>query len=122
MLALRKWTILVHRYLGMALAPVFLLWFVSGIGMLFTGGMPALDQATRLAHLPPIDFARVTVGVEAAAHGRAVTSAVLTSVLGRPAYRLGPRTVIFADSGESLDDHPAAPADLAAAFLNRPAS
>src|SRR5437870_9691839 len=38
----RKWMILIHRYLGIALSPMFVVWFASGIAMMCARGMPGL--------------------------------------------------------------------------------
>jgi hypothetical protein len=118
----RKWIILAHRSIGIALSPLFVLWFASGIAMLFTDGMPSLSRAERLEHLPPLDFGRVAIAAAVAAGGHPYNNVVLTSILGRPAYRLGPRAVVFADTGELLETHPAPAADLAAVFLKLPSS
>jgi hypothetical protein len=96
--------IVVHRYLGIPLSFLFVLWFVSGIAMIYVGGMPALSPQARLEHLAPIDFGAVRLTVAEAA-GRADGGgrgrATLLTVLDRPAYRFGASTV-FADSGETL--------------------
>src|SRR5436190_1845659 len=42
----RKWLILIHRYLGIALGLLFVSWFVSGIGMMHAGVMTEPDQWT----------------------------------------------------------------------------
>ena len=57
----RKWLILSHRYLGIALCLLFVMWFASGIVMIYAGGMPALTPEARRAHLPAIDFSRITL-------------------------------------------------------------
>ena len=36
---LQRSLILLHRYLGIPLSFVFVLWFVSGIAMIYAGGM-----------------------------------------------------------------------------------
>ena len=48
----RKWLILSHRYLGIALCLLLVMWFGSGIVMIYAGGMPALTPEARRAHLP----------------------------------------------------------------------
>ena len=58
---LRKWLILSHRYLGIALSLLFVMWFASGIVMIYAGGMPALSPEARRAHLAAIDFSKVTL-------------------------------------------------------------
>src|SRR5207244_12084664 len=54
-----KWMILIHRYLGIALSPMFVVWFASGIAMMYARGMPGLTPQVRLEHLPSLDLARV---------------------------------------------------------------
>ena len=103
----RKWLILSHRYLGIALCLLLVMWFGSGIVMIYAGGMPSLTPEARRAHLPAIDFGRVTLSAaDAAARANldAPGSATLLSVQGRPAYRFGGRTpvTVFADTGELL--------------------
>ena len=52
----RRALILTHRYLGIPLSVLFVLWFVTGIGMIYVGGMPTLSAQARLAHLPALDL------------------------------------------------------------------
>lgn len=97
--------VLAHRYLGIPLSALFVVWFASGIVMMYAGAMPGLTPAERLARQPSIDLARVSISpVEA--FGRAgvlgtSTDARMLMVLDRPAYRFGDVT-IFADTGERL--------------------
>src|SRR5262245_6575949 len=94
----RKFLILTHRYLGIVLSAFFVLWFASGIGMMYTGGMPSLTPKARLERLAPIDFSAIKLAP--ARQGESVT---LLTVMGRPAYRIDGQT-IFADNGEALDE------------------
>jgi uncharacterized iron-regulated membrane protein len=48
-----RWIHLVHRWTGITLGPLVLLWFVSGIVMIFVP-RPLLTAEERLAGLPPI--------------------------------------------------------------------
>src|SRR6476619_7546153 len=73
----RKWLILSHRYLGIALCLLLVMWFGSGIVMIYAGGMPALTPEARRAHLPAIDFSRVTLD---AADGHAAVGAGAASL------------------------------------------
>ena len=124
----RKWLILSHRYLGIALCVLLVMWFASGIVMLYAGGLPSLTPEARRAHLPAIDFARVTLSAQDAAARAgldAPPSATLLSVQGRPAYRFGGPTpvTVFADTGETMA--PATVADarrIASRFLGVPES
>ena len=124
---LRKWLILVHRYLGIAVCLLVLMWFVSGIAMIYAGGMPRLSPQERLAHMPPLDLGRVRLTpIEAAVKADlagAVGPAVLLTIMARPAYRfnVGGPVNAFADTGEVLDEI-SEPQSLAIAglFMNLP--
>jgi len=101
---LRRFLILLHRYLGIPLSFLFVLWFASGIAMIYVGGMPALSPEQRLEHLPELDLAAVQITPAAAAKRAGDDSPAtitLRTVLGRPAYWIDGETV-FADDGESL--------------------
>src|SRR5688572_9540520 len=93
---LRKFLILVHRYLGIVLSLLFVVWFASGIAMMYAGGMPSLTREVRLERLDPVDFNAVQYEPDESAE-----QVVLLTVMGRPAYRIDGRT-IFADTGEEL--------------------
>ena len=103
----RKGLILAHRYLGIPLSALFVVWFVSGIVMMYAGGMPRLTPELRLERLPALDVSAVRLtpaeAAERAALPRAPGRATLLTLMDRPAYRLGGAT-IFADTGEPLDD------------------
>src|SRR5580765_1183977 len=104
---LRFWIIFVHRYLGIALSLLFVVWFISGIAMIYARDMPRLTPGVRLRHLAPIDFARVRLSAaEAAARAglRGSGSATLLMLTDRPAYRFGGRrAAVFADTGDTLE-------------------
>ena len=53
----KRWTYLVHRWLGIGGCLLMLLWFVSGMVMLFIG-YPKLTPGERLAALPVLGEAR----------------------------------------------------------------
>ena len=108
MATLRKWLILSHRYLGITLSLLFVMWFASGIVMIYAGGMPRLTPEVRLDHLPPLDMSLVRVNPEDAASKAGLQTparATLSTVMDRPAYRFGGRgtTTVFADTGEVLE-------------------
>jgi hypothetical protein len=120
----KRFLISAHRYLGLALGALFVLWFASGIVMIYTGGMPELSDRARLAHLPPLDISRVRLTAAEAAERAGVAgpmrSVVLLSVLERPAYRFDGFTTIFADNGERLEAiTPLLARTVAAKFLGR---
>jgi hypothetical protein len=122
----RKWLILSHRYLGIALGAVFTMWFASGLVMIYAGGMPSLDPDVRRERLAPVDVSAIRLSPAEAAQRASladVERASLSTVLGRPAYRFGRSTTVFADTGDVLQpiDQTQAQA-VAAHFLDRPAS
>ncbi len=101
---LRKWTILTHRYLGIVFSLVFVVWFVSGIAMIYARGMPRLTPETRLERLPALNLSTVRLSAREAADRVGVESpgsVQLLNVTGRPAYRFGGRgaVTVFADDG-----------------------
>src|SRR5262245_37848232 len=94
----RKFLILTHRYLGIVLSAFFVVWFVSGIGMMYTGGMPTLTPKDRLERLAPIDFGAIKL--TPSEQGENIT---LLTAMGRPAYRIDGQT-FFADTGDPLGE------------------
>jgi hypothetical protein len=107
---LRKWLILTHRYAGIALSLVVVMWFATGITMMYAGGMPRLTPEMRLERLPNIDLARVRLTPLEAAQKVGLEDGpgrtILLTIMGRPAYRFGGSepTTVFADTGEVMAD------------------
>ena len=108
---------------------VFVIWFVSGIFMIYAGDMPALTESARLSGNGPLDLGDVALSpgeaVERAGIDGDITRATLSRVLGRPAYRLGrifgPEVTVFADTGEVFEQADSAQALVAvAAFVGEP--
>jgi hypothetical protein len=103
---LRRILVWTHRYLGIVLSALFFMWFLTGIGMIYSRGMPRLTPEVRLARLPALDLGQVHVTAEEAAKAAGIDGgrgrAALVTVLGRPAYRFSGRGVqtVFADNGE----------------------
>lgn len=127
---LRKWLICIHRYLGIPLGLLFVVWFASGIVMLYAGDVPRLTPEARLARLPDLDFSRVRLTASEAVEHAGLWSfpdrAVLLTVTGRPAWRLEwpfAAATVFADTGEVLAPLDAAGARaVAARFAAAPAA
>jgi hypothetical protein len=117
----RKYLILTHRYLGIALSLLVIVWFVSGIVMMYAGGMPRLTPQLRLERLPPLDLSRIRLTpAEAADRAGDTGRTQLLTVLDRPAYRIG-GTTVFADTGEILGDVGLEQSrGIAATFMNLP--
>lgn len=83
----RRWTYLVHRWLGIGGCLLMLLWFVSGMVMLFIG-YPKLTPGERLAALPLLGDARGWQGLSVlpAAVQAEPEAVALTTLRGEPAY------------------------------------
>jgi hypothetical protein len=101
----RQALIFVHRWLGVVLCLLFLLWFPSGFVMMYWD-YPSVKPADRLAHMAALDPATIGFSpAEAAAKAEvdATGSVRLTTFAGRPIYRFGGRgdsAVVYADTGE----------------------
>jgi hypothetical protein len=125
---LRRALILTHRYLGIPLSVLFVIWFVTGIAMIYVGGMPTLSAQARLERLPALDLAAVRYAPAAAAAEAAsgFGRVTLTTVLARPAYRFASpygAATVFADTGEPLEELDVDRSrDVAAQFLGVAAS
>jgi uncharacterized iron-regulated membrane protein len=95
-----------HRWAGVALCLLFVMWFASGAVLHFVP-FPALSEAERLRHSEPIDFSKLNVGPSAAlARNPGSTALRLVSVLGRPVYLAsgsdGLPVAVAGDSGKLL--------------------
>src|SRR5262245_60310939 len=103
-----RWTIYLHRWLGIAGCLIFVMWFVSGVVMVYAR-MPRLTAEERLFRLTPVDLTSVSVTPAEAADGAAVTpERFRISMMGdRPVYRFlasGYWTTVFADTGALLTE------------------
>jgi hypothetical protein len=120
----RRAVILSHRYLGIVLSLLVIMWFATGITMMYWGGMPRVTPELRLERMQPVDFSRVQLTPAQAAE-RAdldpIGRATLATLLDRPVYRFGSRnpTVVFADTGELFDELSADQAQTVAATFAR---
>ena len=102
---IKRFAIVVHRWLGVTLCLVFLLWFPSGIGMMYWD-FPSVTAADRLDRSPSLDASTIRVSPAEAylALGEtpSATDARLSTFDGRPAYRFGGGggdRVVYADTG-----------------------
>src|SRR5262245_40516616 len=112
-----RFLIFFHRWVGIALCVVFLLWFPSGIGMMYWG-FPGVSAEDRLDHSPKLDPAKIVLSPEEAAEKAGIDASPgqvrLNSFEGRPVYRFGGAggrggrggrgggggQIIYADTGE----------------------
>ncbi|HYQ24644.1 PepSY-associated TM helix domain-containing protein [Stenotrophomonas sp.] len=83
----KRWTYLLHRWLGIGGCLLMLLWFVSGMVMLFIG-YPKLTPGERLAALPVLDAAQPLQGLSMLPEAVQTEpeSVALTTLRGEPAY------------------------------------
>lgn len=96
----------VHRWLGIAGGGLFILWFASGIVLMYVR-MPALDLHERLQRLPELDLETAVFSPHEAARRLGLTPRYLRigTLSERPVYRFLDRSgwrVVFADTGEPL--------------------
>ena len=108
----RKLLIYSHRWLGIAITVMFLVWTLSGVVLMYYGH-PQITTGERLLRLEPIDFSTATMTpAEAAAKTggtpyRGPYRVRLSMYNGRPVYRMtrvgiGNWSAVYADTGEVL--------------------
>jgi uncharacterized iron-regulated membrane protein len=122
---LKRILFLTHRWLGIPLCLLFLVWFVSGVVMMYTR-LPGLDAAERLQGLTPLklDTLRITAADACARAGltEAPRRVRLAMWQQRPAWFVLPKgekwRVVFADDGTRLASvTPEQAATIAQAYL-----
>lgn len=118
--------VFLHRYLGIALALFFLMWFMSGLVLHYVP-FPRLTPAERAASLPPLvlDRCRVSLAQALDALGLEQAAAVRLGMLAdRPVYRMLPTgasahwRVVFADNGERLSVDSVMAENIASNFMH----
>lgn len=104
----RKLLIYSHRWLGIGVTAMFLVWTLSGVVLMYYGH-PQITLGERLLRLEPLDFAtaRITPAEAAAKVGIRPYRMRLSMYNGRPVYRLtrvsiGNWSTVYADTGEVL--------------------
>jgi hypothetical protein len=108
LLAWRKLLIYSHRWLGIGIIVMFLVWTLSGVVLMYYGH-PQITTGERLLRLEPINFSTATMTpAEAAVKAGIKPSRVRLSMYdGRPVYRLSRNSIgnwsaVLADTGEVL--------------------
>ena len=110
--------IYVHRWMGIMFGVVFVVWFVSGIAMMYVR-MPELSVAERLGHSAPLDFSAATVTPAEALRSNGLKSARVGLEMdfnGRPVYRFDGDQKVYADTGTRV---PGASRDDAVVLIRR---
>ena len=102
---IKRFAIVVHRWLGVALCLFFLLWFPSGIGMMYWD-FPEVTAANRLDRSPALDPSTIRLtpldAYARTGQSQAPTQVRLNTFDGRPAYRFragGRESIVYADTG-----------------------
>jgi hypothetical protein len=106
---LKRWTILLHLYLGVILCALFVMWFATGIVLMYAP-FPAYSQGRQFERMPPLDCRQCAVPLADALRSmlsRDATSIVrLGMFLDRPAWRYFGQDerwhAILADDGAPL--------------------
>jgi hypothetical protein len=100
-----RYVIVVHRWLGVALCLFFLLWFPSGIGMMYWD-FPGVSTGDRLDRSPALDPAAIRVSpaeaYAATGWSQPPSQARLNTFDGRPVYRFRAgrgESLVYADTG-----------------------
>src|SRR5688500_13789181 len=122
---LTRTAIFVHRWLGVALCVLFLIWFPSGIGIMYWD-YPGVSPGDRLERSPALEASKVRLSAaEAYAkvdEGPLQAPIRLNSFDGRPVYRFGSGGMVYADTGDvQIDVSPELMLRVAAAWTGQPA-
>lgn len=125
----KRAAIFVHRWLGIGLCLIFLLWFPSGIVIMYWG-FPSVTAADRLARSPALDSSKIRLSPAEAAAKVGVDESPdqirLNTFDGRPVYRLRAgrgEYLVYADTGdEQIDVSPEMMRRVASAWTGQPAS
>ena len=102
---IKRSLIFIHRWLGIALCVVFLLWFPSGIGMMYWT-FPDVSRGDRLERSPALDASAIKLSPAEALKALGVDDPGqirLNTFDGRPVYRIGGfggQSIVYADTGE----------------------
>lgn len=121
-----RWLVIGHRWLGIATCLLFVLWFASGLVMMYVA-YPALTTAERMTRSQPIEWERVAIEPERVLHGLSLAefprSLRLVMMSGEPVYQVvaagWPTRVLSAVDGRILEPVTAARA-LSIAKLSAP--
>jgi hypothetical protein len=117
--------VIVHRYLGVALGGLMLVWCLSGMVMLFVH-YPSVGQDERLARLPRIDWSHCCAMEAAAPAGAGVRAAAIEQLGATPVLRLrladGTRRLVDLSNGRAFGGATKLDALAVAEAWGRPAS
>lgn len=98
----RTFLIYTHRWTGIFFGIVFVVWFISGVAMMYVG-MPRLSERERLGHISALDLSTVRVDPAEAARSHKLSPARMRVEMyydGRPVYRFDGNAKVYADTGD----------------------
>ncbi len=124
-----KYSILIHRWMGVAFCVLFVVWFISGIVMMYWY-FPGIDAAKRLARSATLDASRIRISPAEAYSRLELTGSPnrvrINMLEGRPVYRFhysSSQFVAYADDGEVMTEiRPEQAMQIAAAWTGLPAN
>jgi hypothetical protein len=103
-----KYSILIHRWMGVGFCVLFVVWFISGIVMMYWG-YPGVETAERLSRSEPLDASLIQVSTEEAYTrlelGGEPDRVRINMLDGRPVYRFhygAEQLIVYADTGEPV--------------------
>src|SRR5688572_8838736 len=122
---LKRIAILIHRWLGVALCLFFLVWFPSGIGMMYWP-FPDVTPGDRLERAPALDATKIRLSPAEALNRLAAppppAQVRLNTFDGRPVYRFRAgrgESIVYADTGEEQIEVPREMVERAASTWTR---
>ncbi len=102
--------IVLHRWMGVALCLLFLMWFSSGFVMMYWD-YPSVSAADHLSHAPALDPSQIRFSPQQAYEQLKTTwppdKVLMETLDARPVYRFsvnGAQKIIYADNGEEQGD------------------
>jgi hypothetical protein len=124
---LKRCAIFVHGWMGVGFCLIFLLWFSSGIVLIYRD-YPTVSSADRIEHALPLDPSQIKLSAaQAFARLQSLNSPIevhLVSFDRRPAYRFRfgrDSILVYADNGEIRADFPSeVTSHVASAWTGQP--
>ena len=106
----KSWLVFFHRWLGVVFCVPFLLWFTSGIVLIYHA-FPSVSEADRLNHAAPLKTSAIELTPQQAydrlQQASGPESIRIVMIDGRPAYRFGfgrGESIVYADDGQVQDE------------------
>ena len=117
---------LTHRWFGILMCLIFLLWFASGIVMMYVE-YPELTEQERIQALSPLNLDAIHIEPNSlgkrVATDKQIAEISISNHLGRPVYRMqfddGTDSVLYADTGDGVRQTTKTTAEQAARIFAR---